>query len=130
MVIWLVRITNLACGVGFVLTLGYLIWKARQRDEYIQTSLRMRSELIRQLWVKRQVDAERNRKVVAMTGPFALEILGVPVYASEAEVKQAYRKKVAECHPDHGGDADEFQALHQAYKKAMIHVRARNAKRK
>jgi curved DNA-binding protein CbpA len=42
--------------------------------------------------------------------------LGVERDASQEEIKKAYRSKATECHPDKGGDAEEFALLNEAYK--------------
>ena len=34
------------------------------------------------------------------------------------EIKKLYRKKVMKEHPDHGGNADKFRNLHEAYQFA------------
>lgn len=47
----------------------------------------------------------------------AWERLGVAKGASLADIKAAYRQRALETHPDHGGDPDEFRALHAAYRK-------------
>jgi len=41
--------------------------------------------------------------------------LGVPKSASDKEIKQAFRKKAMEYHPDKGGDPDKFKAINEAY---------------
>lgn len=42
--------------------------------------------------------------------------------ASSTEVKSAYRSKIKEAHPDHGGDREEFQRLQEAYVTARDHA--------
>lgn len=46
------------------------------------------------------------------------EVLGVPISATEDEVKKAYRKKVMEFHPDSttGGNEKKFMDVQEAYK--------------
>lgn len=48
-----------------------------------------------------------------MDTPF--EILQIDPDADEADVIEAYRQRVKEAHPDHGGSADEFQRVRAAY---------------
>ncbi|WP_135828743.1 J domain-containing protein [Halorussus halobius] len=48
----------------------------------------------------------------------AFAILGVPRGATRSEVKRAYRERVKEVHPDHGGDREEFQRVREAYTAA------------
>ena len=43
------------------------------------------------------------------------EILGVPHEATPDEVTTAFRKAVRTCHPDHGGDAEQFMLITKAY---------------
>jgi len=43
------------------------------------------------------------------------EILGVDPDADETEIVRAYRRRVKETHPDHGGSADAFQRVQTAY---------------
>jgi hypothetical protein len=45
-------------------------------------------------------------------------VLGVSVDASESELRRAYRERVKEAHPDHGGDEDEFRRVREAYTAA------------
>lgn len=50
-----------------------------------------------------------------MTLHEAYQILGVPRGATAAQVKAAYRRQVAEAHPDRGGEAAAFIRLRAAY---------------
>lgn len=43
------------------------------------------------------------------------EILGVSRKASQQEIKDAFRKKALEHHPDKGGDAEKFKQVNEAY---------------
>ncbi|WP_160133098.1 J domain-containing protein [Halococcus salsus] len=52
----------------------------------------------------------------------AFAVLGLPVEASLADVRAAYREKVKEAHPDHGGDRDEFRRVREAYTTAKEHA--------
>jgi DnaJ-domain-containing protein 1 len=54
----------------------------------------------------------------------AFSVLGLPSGASESEVKAAYREKVKEVHPDHGGDTEAFRRVREAYTAAQKHARA------
>jgi hypothetical protein len=51
-----------------------------------------------------------------VTDPF--ETLGLAESASEEEVKTAYRDRVKEVHPDHGGDQAAFERVREAYAAA------------
>ena len=46
-------------------------------------------------------------------------ILGLPGRATEAEIKQAHRRRALETHPDRGGDAAEFREVQRAYVEAL-----------
>ncbi|OGL65586.1 molecular chaperone DnaJ [Candidatus Uhrbacteria bacterium RIFCSPLOWO2_01_FULL_47_24] len=43
------------------------------------------------------------------------DILGVSRSASQQEIKEAFRKKAMEHHPDRGGDAAKFKEINEAY---------------
>lgn len=43
------------------------------------------------------------------------DLLGVEKTASSTEIKKAYRKKAMRCHPDRGGDAEEFKKINAAH---------------
>ncbi|MFB6210174.1 MAG: J domain-containing protein [Halobacteriales archaeon] len=45
----------------------------------------------------------------------AFAVLGVPPSASQAEIRDAYRAKIKEVHPDQGGDPEAFQRVKDAY---------------
>lgn len=44
-------------------------------------------------------------------------VLGLEPNATLAAVKLAYRQRALATHPDQGGDADQFRAVHRAYEK-------------
>lgn len=52
----------------------------------------------------------------------AFAVLGVPQGANLSEIRRAYREKVKEVHPDHGGDREEFQQVREAYTAAKKHA--------
>lgn len=57
--------------------------------------------------------------------PDFMVVLGVaPPYAEE-DVKQAYFAKAKELHPDHGGNAADFDALHKAFQQAQVYLEFR-----
>lgn len=53
------------------------------------------------------------RPTAGVDSPF--DVLGVDADADEDEIDRAYRRRVKEAHPDHGGSADEFRAVRAAY---------------
>ncbi|MFC4358688.1 ferredoxin Fer [Halobium salinum] len=48
-----------------------------------------------------------------MDSPF--DVLDVSPDADDTEIKRAYRRRVKEAHPDHGGSRDEFARVRAAY---------------
>ena len=52
-----------------------------------------------------------------MESPF--DVLGVDPDADEEAVERAYRRRVKESHPDHGGSPEEFQAVRAAYEAVI-----------
>ncbi len=45
------------------------------------------------------------------------DVLSVAPDADEEEIKEAYRERIKEAHPDHGGSAREFQLVRAAYEE-------------
>lgn len=45
--------------------------------------------------------------------------LGLPPSAGESAVRAAYRERVKDAHPDHGGDRESFRELREAYTVAL-----------
>ena len=56
-----------------------------------------------------------TRLAVFVESPF--DVLGVDPDADEEEIERAYRRRVKETHPDHGGSASQFQAVRAAYQE-------------
>jgi hypothetical protein len=73
---------------------------------------------------------ERNADIVKRgrrRRPF-LERLGLSLPVTPEDVKQAFREKVKQAHPDRGGDSQQFRALQQAFDEALAFAQ-RNGKR-
>lgn len=51
--------------------------------------------------------------------------LGLATTAGSEEVRSAYRERVKEVHPDHGGDEAAFRELREAYATARDHAERR-----
>ena len=52
----------------------------------------------------------------------ALATLGLPAEASSEEIRAAYRERVKEVHPDHGGDEESFKQVREAYTTAKANT--------
>ncbi len=52
-----------------------------------------------------------------VSSPF--DVLGVGPDADDAAVVDAYRRRVKEAHPDHGGSPEEFQRVRTAYEQIL-----------
>jgi DnaJ-domain-containing protein 1 len=52
----------------------------------------------------------------------AFDALGVSPSADVDTVRSAYRERVKEAHPDHGGSEDAFKAIREAYATAEAHA--------
>ena len=50
------------------------------------------------------------------------EVLGVSKSASEDEIKRAYRKRILKCHPDKGGNSEEFIKVRASYDMLKNHA--------
>lgn len=57
----------------------------------------------------------------------AFEALDLPRTADESAVRDAYRARVKEVHPDQGGDEEAFRELKDAYATALNHCEGREA---
>lgn len=51
--------------------------------------------------------------------PRCIAALGLQMPCTEEEVKRAYRQKVKELHPDHGGDQRRFMILQAQFEEAL-----------
>lgn len=97
------------------------------RQEQRRTRQQTRRERVRQAAQKRRRQArnqqrrQRTANGQPQTGPThseAAQILGVNPGADEGTVKQAYRKRIKEVHPDaDGGDEEEFKRVQAAYER-------------
>jgi curved DNA-binding protein CbpA len=67
------------------------------------------------------------RLSVDVASPY--DVLGVDPDADEATIKAAYKRRVKEAHPDHGGSAEEFQRVRTAYETLKSEYRNGDGKR-
>lgn len=67
-------------------------------------------------------DTDRDRRTQYDPTIAAFRELGLSTSATLDEVKGAYRSRVKEVHPDHGGDEDEFKRVREAYTRAKQHA--------
>jgi len=77
----------------------------RALDEYILRQMCFKSEIV--------------DEIARLHEDSAYAILGVSSGATDAEIKRAYRLVAMQCHPDKGGDKEDFQELNNAYEKIM-----------
>ncbi len=76
-----------------------------------------------------QFDSSGGSRSSSNQRPAFLTTLGLLPPVSEEDVKQAYLVKVRQAHPDHGGSADEFIRIQQAYERALEYVRFKAGRR-
>ena len=48
------------------------------------------------------------------------DLLGVSRQASEKELKNAFKKKAMQYHPDKGGDPEKFKQINEAYQNLSL----------
>jgi len=84
----------------------------RALDEYILRQMCFKSEIV--------------DEIARLHENCAYAILGVSADATDAEIKKAYRFIAMQCHPDKGGDKEDFQELNNAYEKIMEQRRSLN----
>jgi len=71
-------------------------------------------------WPSAQADSsEAARPRAAGNAPSIWQTLGLQSGATVVEIKQAYRARALQTHPDRGGNAEQFRAVHSAYETAM-----------
>merc|ERR1719230_725580 len=87
----------------------------RALDEYILRQMCFKSEIV--------------DEIARLHEDSAYAILGVSSGATDAEIKKAYRLIAMQCHPDKGGDKEEFQELNNAYEKIMEQRRGADGKK-
>merc|ERR1719421_49951 len=98
-----------------ILTKDHLEEMNRALDEYILRQMCFKSEII--------------DEIARLHENCAYAILGVSADATDAEIKKAYRRVAMMCHPDKGGDKEEFQELNNAYEKIMEQRRGTDGKK-
>merc|ERR1712014_120971 len=86
----------------------------RALDEYILRQMCFKSEIV--------------DEIARLHEDCAYAILGVSSDATDSEIKKAYRLIAMQCHPDKGGDKEDFQELNNAYEKIMEQRRSLDGK--
>ena len=80
------------------------------------------SQLGRRLPFEVPTDGGESGAATTRSVTAAFSRLGLHPTADTDEVKAAYRERVKEVHPDHGGDGEEFRRLQEAYTTAKEHA--------
>jgi hypothetical protein len=62
--------------------------------------------------------------------PKMYPMLGVPVTASERNIKKAYREKALMYHPNKGGDPEDFKKLQREYETALASIGVEGGRRR
>jgi len=73
-------------------------------------------------WAGQRARADTSHAAPARNAanqPSIWATLGLTAHAPSAEIKSAYKKRALETHPDRGGSATDFRALHAAYQTAL-----------
>merc|ERR1719230_1511957 len=86
-----------------------------QHDQLEEINRALDEYILRQMCFKSEIVDE----IARLHEDSAYAILGVSSSATDVEIKKAYRLIAMQCHPDKGGDKEEFQQLHDAYEKIM-----------
>lgn len=94
---------------GYSDTRHRIIWEEKSR----------RQQIIDEFFRAYEAARQANRSLAP-----CLSLLGLSWPCTVQEIKQAFRSKVKTVHPDHGGNSADFQALHRAYKEALMLVSA------
>jgi hypothetical protein len=69
-----------------------------------------------------ETPAHGERRGVSTRVDTAFDRLDLPTTADTEEVTAAYRRRVKDVHPDHGGDSESFKRLQDAYAMAKEHA--------
>jgi len=91
-----------------------------QREELEEMNRALDEYILRQMCFKSEIVDE----IARLHENSAYAILGVSSDATDAELKKAYKIMAMQCHPDKGGDKEEFQELNNAYERIMEQRRA------
>ena len=86
--------------------------EAARREREARRRRRAAREAARGDWGAAQEEGEQGGAAAKVGAAAAL--LGVPADATRMEVRSAYLKRALRAHPDKGGDAAVFRALHEA----------------
>ena len=78
----------------------YLDWSRFRRADR-----RSVGELLQTFWRRYICPSDRGK---------ALEVLGLQEPVTERQIRQRYRQRVMQCHPDRGGTTDDMVALNRA----------------
>jgi hypothetical protein len=87
----------------------YLAWLVRQ--DFLPEEVRQHLQEILQLRGDWQPRGDSGPPELIS----ALAVLGLTWPCEEEELKEAYRQKAMQCHPDTGGNAEAFKAVQAAY---------------
>eukprot|EP00913_Durusdinium_trenchii_P011418 g10723.t1 len=121
---------------------AFLGFKPRHEGDWSSTSVEEISLVYRRMclrghpsrggspkdYLKLQVAMELIKAFCGDAGPLEVEEPQHEGHWGDAEIKKAYRLIAMQCHPDKGGDKEDFQELTNAYEKIMEQRRGNDEK--
>lgn len=98
--------------------------KVRRPDMYERHRKQEALNAIRELSPEWQAEQQRWEEEVRQESGYTLLGLDPNIDVCKRQVKNAYRRQARKLHPDVGGDAEQFKALHTAYRMILANTKA------
>ena len=103
---------------------AFAVMKVRHPKMYERHRKQEAFNAIRELSPEWQAEQQRLREKIRQESGYTLLGLDPNIDVCKRQVKNAYRRKARKLHPDVGGDAEQFKALHSAYRTILANTKA------